>query len=364
MALDGKCNSNRISVSTSTARVENAPLLWLGHLVGASPLPWKQFEVPGVILNAYQILNKTRNGQNEIADIMSEIESAPLMIDSGGYYFIKNPNCAIDVTHLAEIYRKIDAEMLVSLDIPPHPKLEKEAMTERWEQTKKNAFELSEKFREKKIMPVVHGYSEKALLKHSHEIAELIAESGMIGFGGIVPLFKVNRTLCLELVRFLRLLHPDKLLHVFGVGSVSTMMLLAALGVDSMDTIGWRIKAAYGAIQLPSTSDRFVSPKKNAKKPRKELSPQELDLLSNCQCPICCNSSLAQKLGKLDNSKSSTFENRAVHNAWVFTQELQRTRQLLNQGILMDYLKEKMSVGYWRSSYKRVTELLQKGPSS
>lgn len=96
---------------------------------------------------------------------------------------------------------------------------------------------------------------------------------------------------------------PDSFLHVFGVGSVSTMHLMFSLGVDSVDSMSWRMKAAYGAIQLPGIGDRFISPKNSRKKLMEE------HLLSKCECPICVNKSLKERKKALDNSKYGTFYN-------------------------------------------------------
>ena len=44
------------------------------------------------------------------------------------------------------------------------------------------------------------------------------------------------------------------------------MHLMFALGVDSLDSIGWRLKAGYGAVQLPGFGDRFTGDKLRKKR--------------------------------------------------------------------------------------------------
>jgi len=351
-------NATRFTPKGKT-RSRKTPTLWLGHLLGANPKPWTTFEVPGIILNAYQIFQLERSKSYDKKDpFQFSSNGTPIMIDSGGYYFLKNPERAIEISELARIYRNSKAEVIVSLDIPPHPKLSEYQRRKRWNKTKANAFELAKVMDDRKIMPVVHGYSKQSLKYRSKQISDLIDDSGMIGLGGIVPLMKVKRNLTLDLIHFIKSEFPDRYLHVFGVGSVSTMMLLAALGVDSMDTIGWRIKAAYGAIQLPGQSDRFITPKTDGPKRRKGLSKQDGQLLKSCQCPICNNRSLRQRKYHLDNSRKSTFSNRAIHNCWTFTQEIRRTQQAKEDGTLFDILENRMSEGYWRSSYEHVKKLV------
>ena len=351
---------NKMSFSSNrSAKISKPPMLWLGHLIGAKPEPWRTFEIPGVILNAYQIHSLgIKKAEHLISNHLGS--QVPTMIDSGGYNFLKNPEKAIEIEELAEIYRNSKAEIVVSLDIPPYPKLSDYEKRKRWDRTRKNAYQLAKAMDNQKVMPVVHGYSKKSLRYHSKQIRDLIDDSGMIGLGGIVPLLKVKRNLTLELIHFLKTEYPDRFLHVFGVGSVSTMMLLAALGVDSMDTIGWRIKAAYGAIQLVGQSDRFVSPKIGGPKTRKGLSKGDTQLLKECECPVCKGQTLRTRKSRLDNGKSSTFSNRATHNCWTFTKEIERTQKALNEGTLFDILEDRMSEGYWRSSYEHVKRLVEK----
>lgn len=335
----------------------SSPILWLGHLIGAKPHPWKHMPVPGIILNAIQVVNKTNNNSKALRILLSNFDVQRLMIDSGGYNLLKNPSINFDIQQLVHLYQHINADIYVSLDVPPHPALTLAERKKRWDETKKNAI-LLHQLVDKPIMPVVHGYSLRELQKNSAELQKIIDESNMIGFGGIVPLFKVHRDRALKLIYHLRNKFPDSFFHVFGVGSVSSMLLLAAIGVDSMDTIGWRIKAAYGAIQLPGVGDRFVTPNQSSGKHRKKLSVSEIELLAQCKCPVCSGKSIEERLSLLDNSKKSTFYNRAMHNAWVFTQEFELVCKHLNGNTILDFMKSRLNGGYWKGSYEHVLRLL------
>lgn len=337
----------------------NPPRLWLGHLIGSEPRPWLDFEVPGVIVNAYQMRKKIASNSFTLEHLSDECNNSPVMIDSGGYNFIKDPDKIPAIEPIANMYRKIEAEIVVSLDLPPHPNLSPRERSRRWKKTKENAFKLTKLLENRSPMPVVHGYSEKELRNNSRDVSDLIEESKMIGLGGMVPLLKVKRSKTLSLIHYLRTLYPDKMLHVFGAGSVSTMMLLTLLRVDSMDTIGWRIKAAFGAIQLPGMSDRFVTPNQESKKSRLPLSKSDLELLKKCNCPICRGRSLKNRLNNLDNADPTTFHNRATHNAWVFVEELKVAQEQYANGSLADFLHNRMATGYWSSSYKQVLEMTE-----
>lgn len=153
-----------------------------------------------------------------------------------------------------------------------------------------------------------------------------------------------------EAVKIVRDEFPDSFLHVFGAGSVSTMHFLFSLGVDSVDTVGWRLKAAHGAIQLPGVGDRFVTP--NNKK-RKKLSDSDKRLLEKCKCPVCKGLSLEERLQNLDNAiKNGTFKRRAIHNAWVFNLELNMAKKMIKKRRYLDYILTNIS----NKAYKKVIE--------
>ena len=48
-------------------------------------------------------------------------------------------------------------------------------------------------------------------------------------------------------------------LHVFGIGGTATLHLAMLLGMDSVDSSGWRNRAARGVVQLVGSGDRVVA---------------------------------------------------------------------------------------------------------
>src|SRR5436309_6904176 len=76
-----------------------------------------------------------------------------------------------------------------------------------------------------------------------------------------------------------------KKLHVFGIGGTATLHLAALLGMDSVDSSGWRNRAARGIIQLPGSGDRSIQ---NLGAWRGRV-PNEIELerLIACACPAC-----------------------------------------------------------------------------
>jgi len=94
----------------------------------------------------------------------------------------------------------------------------------------------------------------------------------------------------------------DKKLHVFGIGGTATIHIAALLGINSVDSSGWRNRAARGTVQLPGQIWAVG---------------KEWEILAECQCPAC-------KQYGLDGLKANLvqgFRNRATHNLWVLLEE-------------------------------------------
>jgi 7-cyano-7-deazaguanine tRNA-ribosyltransferase len=141
-----------------------------------------------------------------------------------------------------------------------------------------------------------------------------------VALGGIVPnLLRMPKALAYDTVlghvRLARLALAGKKLHVFGIGGTATLHLAALLSLDSVDSSGWRNRAARGIIQLPGSGDRMVTDLGSwrGRKP----SAAEWALLKECRCPAC------QRFGMtgLTASALSGFCNRATHNLWTLLEE-------------------------------------------
>src|SRR5206468_9820937 len=141
-----------------------------------------------------------------------------------------------------------------------------------------------------------------------------------LALGGIVPnLLRASRAVpyqeVLDALIHVRATFPDRHLHVFGIGGTATLHLAALLGIDSVDSSGWRNRAARGLVQLPGSGDRMAT---NLGKWRgREPSKQEWQRLSRCRCPAC----KAGGLSALKTDGLRGFCHRATHNLWVLLEE-------------------------------------------
>jgi 7-cyano-7-deazaguanine tRNA-ribosyltransferase len=104
------------------------------------------------------------------------------------------------------------------------------------------------------IVPAIHGYSEKEIEWFLNKLFE-IGRFSYVGIGSLVPsVFNTKGaggiTNVIKILDFVREKMPDTKIHVFGVGSTLTMHLMFYAGADSVDSLGWRTKAAYGVISF------------------------------------------------------------------------------------------------------------------
>ena len=147
---------------------------------------------------------------------------------------------------------------------------------------------------------------------------------------------------------------PDKKLHIFGIGGTSTLHIAALLGINSVDSSGWRNRAARGIIQLPGTGDRIIAQLGNWR--GRTISQEEEKKLKECQCPACQQHGLEG----LRMSGEIGFYNRATHNLWVLLEEARQIEEHLT--ILCDYetwYQEHLDNTIYRPLIKKLIEELK-----
>ncbi len=349
--------------------VIRTPIFWLGHKIEDRPIPSPYPDVFGVLVNAFSILsNGNISKQIQEKGVKKFLGfNGPVMMDSGGFLFQKKEIMNVNPLHLMNLYEKSKPDIAVVLDHPLELSLNRKRNKKRLDVTMENTRIMYENNGGIALLPVVHGYTIDDIRQTIECIKDTIDDPPLIGIGSLVPLIKAlngrkyigksentpeglsTGYLMVEIVKTIRKEFPNSFLHVFGIGGATTMHLMFSMGVDSIDSIGWRIKAAHGAIQLPGIGDRFVSPKKRK---RTSLSEEDLALLEQCECPICRNNNLSMKKKLLDNADSSTFYNRATHNAWVFQQEVQEGIKSIESGNYMHYVHKYLNSSPMKRFFK------------
>ncbi|MEW5940922.1 MAG: hypothetical protein AB1750_14730, partial [Chloroflexota bacterium] len=184
---------------------------------------------------------------------------------------------------------------------------------------------------------------------------EKLIKKPIVGLGGIVPnLLRAQKALpyqhVLDMVMRVRKELNNHEIHVFGVGGTATLHLAALLGIDSVDSSGWRNRAARGIIQLPGKGDRATANLGNWK--IKPLSKDERESLAKCQCPAC------QQFGikgfKAKGSKG--FNNRATHNLWVLLEEAKQIDHHLTRKTYQTWYKDHVVNSIYRPLIDYVLE--------
>jgi len=176
---------------------------------------------------------------------------------------------------------------------------------------------------------------------------ERVSQKEKLSLGGIVPnLLRTPKAMpyksILDSILKVRLLFADKQIHVFGVGGTATLHLMALLGIDSVDSSGWRNRAARGMIQLPGSGERVLADLGSWRGRR--LSTKERQALEMCQCPAC----RASGIDGLTAPKVVGFRNRAAHNLWVLVEEARLIEEHLNDGTYISWYKEHLDNTIYR----------------
>jgi queuine/archaeosine tRNA-ribosyltransferase len=145
-------------------------------------------------------------------------------------------------------------------------------------------------------VPVIHIGQFLEKYTAAIRVDERLSAKQAIALGGIVPnLLRSPKAIpypkILESLSHVRQEFADQKIHLFGVGGTATLHLAALLGMDSVDSSGWRNRAARGIIQLPGRGDRMVADLGSwrGRKPSQE----EWETLAACRCPACQNFKLA-----------------------------------------------------------------------
>lgn len=184
---------------------------------------------------------------------------------------------------------------------------------------------------------------------------ERLRRKPVFAIGGIVPnLLRAPKAMSykkiLEGIHKVRKTFANQKLHLFGVGGTSTLHVAALLKMDSVDSVGWRTRAARGLVQLPGSGDRSVANLGNWKV--REPNSEESEKLEACLCPAC------KQYGRegLEARGTYGFCNRATHNLWTLLEENRMIHEHLNAGTYPEWYKEHLHNSTYRPIIDRLVE--------
>jgi hypothetical protein len=284
------------------------------------------------VMISYADFHRTRSWRDAamavgLRDYLGVPDGVRVFLDNGAFYFLSHGG-EPPVREYEEFVAKARPDWYpIPLDYIPSPSMDQPSQQRCFERT----MEMNRAYRHDGFVPVAHvGPFLEAFTTAIIAEPELRAKSA-IALGGIVPnLLRMSKARpyheVLSALRHMREVFATQQVHVFGIGGTATLHLAALLGIDSVDSSGWRNRAARGLIQLPGTGDRIVADLGSWRGRRP--SEQETMVLRECGCPPC------QDVGATGLSASGIVgaSHRATHNLWVLLQESKAIEEHLTHG--------------------------------
>lgn len=344
--------------------IVSTPIMWLGHSLKSRVRVTHDVEPIGeplpILINFAELRSNSRAFRDSkrlgLRGFMAH--SGPILVDSGGYQFQKRKSIDLCPNELATFYEQCGADIAVALDHPLSPVLSRATNMRRWRRSLENLAAMRRAFAQHFLMPVVHGYTIGQIRRCCEQIGALVGTPCIIGIGSMVPLLKSSHIggrfryrredglvgshvdFIADAIETVRKIFPTSLLHVFGAGGVPTALALFAAGADSCDSAAWRLKASYGAIQLPGTSDRFLRKRRNSSRVRRVVDAEDIAAIGECLCSACRpHQTVAARRALLDGS----FSARAAHNAHVLITEIGLFRAAVRIGRDHEWLLDRLA---------------------
>lgn len=288
-------------------------------------------------------------GLKEYLGIPKEVK---LYLDNGAFYFISRGGEIVTNDYEEFVQGAKPDWCPIPQDFIPTPKMSLSEQKKCFSRTMK----MNIAYKDNQFIPVIHvsNFLEEyvVIIKKNKALRQ---KTG-IALGGIVPnLLRAPKAVpyqqILDNIQYVREEFKDKKLHVFGIGGTATLHIAALLGINSVDSSGWRNRAARGIIQLPGTGERIVA--ELGKWRGRKLSEKEFKKLDECQCPAC---KMYGTKGLQENG-SIGFWNRATHNLWVLIEEARLIEEHLTLGIYKDWYSSHLDNTTYRPLINKLIEI-------
>lgn len=262
-------------------------------------------------------------------------EGVSIYLDNGAFNFLRKGGEVPRDEYQAFVEAAKPDWYPIPQDYIPSPKMNDAEQLDCLQQT----MAVNHSFGKDGFVPVLHISRHLDAYLQQFQSDNKLQQKQWVALGGIVPnLLRAPKAMAysdvLDSVRRVREQLPDHQLHVFGIGGTATLHLAMLLGVDSVDSAGWRNRAARGIVQLPGSGDRMVA---NLGSWRgREPSDEEWEALAICECPACQEFGLTG----LKEGRIRGFCNRATHNLWILSKEIEAVEARLANGTYEDWYKQ------------------------
>lgn len=287
-----------------------------------------------------------------IREYLGVPEHIKVYLDNGAFYFIKRGG-EIPRIDYEEFVNKAQPDWFpIPQEFIPTPKMTLEEQKDCFTRTMEINIAYQE---EDSYIPIVHiSQFLKEYITQLKKNKNIMAKSGL-AIGGIVPNLlrapkAVSHQIMLDALLHLCEEFKEKKIHVFGIGGTATLHIATLLRVNSVDSSGWRNRAARGLIQLPGTGERIVA---NLGSWRgRKLLPDELEKLKKCQCPACKK----YGLDGLTKNRVEGFCNRATHNLWILLEEVRMIEENFLSNNYKEWYKEHLDNTIYRPLIDKLIE--------
>lgn len=273
-------------------------------------------------------------------------------LDNGAFYFVTREG-ETQVKEYEEFVEQAKPDWFpIPQDFIPTPKMSRDEQERCFYRT----MEMNLNYQHGSFVPVIH--ISNFLEDYVDQIKKYptLLNKSYIALGGIVPnLLRARKAMpykkLLESIHHVRDEFKTQKLHIFGIGGTATLHLAALLNINSVDSSGWRNRAARGMIQLPGTGERVVAALGNWR--GRAVNREEEKKLKECLCPACQKYGLAG----LKASKVEGFCNRATHNLWTLIEEAKLIEKHRTNGTYKDWYKEHLDNTVYRPLIAQLVEL-------
>jgi hypothetical protein len=275
-----------------------------------------------------------------------------IYLDNGAFYFLGRAGETPRQEYVEFVAQAKPDWWPIPQDFIPVPQMSEPQQLACFERT----MAVNEAYQHDGYVPVLHI---SRLLEHYIEAFaanDRLNAKAAIALGGIVPnLLLAPKALSYETVlghlKRTREAFADKSIHVFGIGGTATLHLATLLRMDSVDSSGWRNRAARGIVQLLGRADRSIADlgKWRGRAP----SADEWEMLRQCGCPACQQ----HGLDGLKASKIAGFSNRATHNLWTLLEEAGLIRHHLFAGTYAQWYQGHLDNSTYRPLVDKALEM-------
>ena len=282
-----------------------------------------------------------------------------IYLDNGAFYFI-NHRGRTPVKEYTEFVKNAQPDWFpIPQDFIPTPKMPLEEQQKCLDRT----MNMNVRYSQGNYVPVVHISQLLEEYVSRFQSHKSLLEKEVIALGGIVPnLLKAPKAMhpqkILEKLIHIRQEFRDKKLHIFGIGGTITLHIAALLRINSVDSSGWRNRAARGIVQLPGKGDRMVANLGSWRGRKPDA--KEWEMLAECKCPACKRYGIDGLTANLVHG----FRNRATHNLWILLEEVRLIQEHLVAGDYENWFLDHLDNTLYRPLINKILELEQSNYSN